>query len=213
MTVAQYDPLYVAAGAQSGIPAAFIRAIVSRESGGNPKATPKASSSAAARGLMQVTGVVRIDYNRRHATNVQPDDLWDPSTNVRIGSDLLARIVDAYRATGIAGLQPDWKDRRWVELVSLGYGAGYSAGSGVLFVAKALAKEGRAISADSVAAQAATLPGAYAELYRPAKVAWCKGTAAVYFGAPAAPSGPSSGGSGSGVLLLALAVLVAMEAK
>lgn len=174
--------LFDEAGARSGIPARLLRVIAKRESGNDPMATPNARSSQAARGLMQITGIVRQDYNRRHGTDITPDDLWDPRVNVAIGADLLRTIVDAYRATGLVELQPDWTSRRWVDLLSLGYGAGYSARSGVIYAARALHQQKREISVESIERWGPEIPGVYAELYRPAKVRWCKDTAGLFFG-------------------------------
>lgn len=178
-----FDPIFNAVSASTGVPAGFLRAIASRESGGIPTiAAGHSANPNAARGLMQITGTVRNGYNQRYGKAVTPDQLFDPATNVAIGADLVRFVAKAYAASGLPGLAIDWSDRRWVELVSYGYGAGWSAGSGVLYVAKELVRRGIPVSVDSVAALAPSLPGAYSALYAPGKAEWCKGTAGLFFG-------------------------------
>lgn len=170
------------AGSVAGIPPRLLRVIALRESGNDPRATPKPGSSQAARGLMQITGIARQDYNRRHGADLTPDDLWDPRINVSVGADLLRTIVQAYRQTGIPELRPDWNSRDWIDLLSLGYGAGHSARNGVIYAARALQKRGLAVNVANIQKWGPSIPGLYDEVYRPAKIKWCRETGGLYFG-------------------------------
>ena len=181
-TTGQASPLvYEKMGKEFSIPPTLLKTIVARESGGNPRATPNSGSDRSARGLMQITGVVRDEYNRQFGTRFSPDDLWDPVINVRIGTWLLASIVKAYRASGVPDLAPDWNNRNWIDLLILGYGAGYSASSGVIYLARKMYRANVPVTLDSILEWGPLIPGTYSEVYRPAKVAWCKKTAALYF--------------------------------
>ena len=109
------------------VPVAFIRALVHGESGGNSQ---KENPSSHAAGLLQITEIVRQDWNAAHAdAPVSREQLFDPEINVRIGAALLNRIVQVYGRHPT--LQPDWSSRRYAELVALGWNAGYSDRGGV----------------------------------------------------------------------------------
>ncbi|MBL9012630.1 MAG: transglycosylase SLT domain-containing protein [Myxococcales bacterium] len=154
-----------------------MRALVERESDGQP-----AVRAGSAIGLMQIVPVVLADYNKRHGTSYGSTHLEHPSTNVAIGCELLRLIIESYRKNHprIRTLQPDWNNPRYVELLTLGWNAGFSEAGGVGRVARYLEQLGAVdIEIDQVAAHA-RLAGASKHLNNPAKVAWCKGVVALY---------------------------------
>jgi hypothetical protein len=159
------------------LPIEYVRALVERESDGLPNAR-----AGSAIGLMQIVPVVLADYNKRHGTAYRSEHLVDPATNVAIGCDLLRLIVDSYRKhhPRIATLQTDWNNLRFVELLTFGWNAGYSEAGGLGRVARYLEGLGYVdITIDQVSAHAQRA-GASKHLSNPAKVAWCKGVAALY---------------------------------
>lgn len=157
-------------------PAAFIKALIRGESGFKPNGV-----TGSYRGLMQV-GIqkkvsVLVDYNERHGTSFQPDDLFDPDTNVMIGCETINRIISAY--DDYSSLWPNWNDSRYVALVMFGWNAGYSKGGGVQYVVGVLESKGLSpaeITIDTVsdAAGNGTAPKASGHLANKAKVAYCK---------------------------------------
>jgi hypothetical protein len=162
---------------RGSIPIEYVRALVARESSFNPLAR-----TGSAIGLMQIVPVVREDYNKRHGTPYQPEHLYDPSINVAVGCDLLRRIVNGYRKyhPRIANLQANWNNPRFVELLTLGWVAGYSEAGGVGRVARYLERLGAVdVTADQVSAHA-KVAGATKHLSNPAKVAWSKSVVALY---------------------------------
>jgi soluble lytic murein transglycosylase-like protein len=159
------------------LPIEYVRALVERESNGQPSAR-----AGSAIGLMQIVPVVLADYNKRHGTTYRTENLTDPAINVAIGCELLRLIVDSYRTNHphTVTLQENWDDPRFVELLTFGYNAGFSESGGVGRVARYLEKLGAIdITIDQVSAHA-TLAGASKHLSNHAKVAWCKGVAALY---------------------------------
>jgi len=87
------------------VPVAFIRALVHGESGGDSQ---KENPVSHASGLLQITDIVRKDWNTAHQdAPVSRSDLFDPEINVRIGAALLNRIVQTYRRHPT--LKPDWR--------------------------------------------------------------------------------------------------------
>lgn len=162
---------------RGGIPIEYVRALVERESNGQPTAR-----SGSASGLMQIVPVVLDDYNKRHGTTYRSEHLRDPRTNVAIGCELLRIIIASYRKNHprIRTLQTDWNNPAFVELLTFGWNAGFSEAGGVGRVARYLEKLGATdITIDQIAAHA-KLAGASKHLSNPAKVAWCKGVAALY---------------------------------
>ncbi len=163
---------------RGGIPLAYIRTLVERESDGRPSV-----QTGSAVGLMQIVPVVLADYNKRHGTTYQSAQLVEPATNVAMGCELLRLIVESYRKNHprVPNLQPDWSNPRFVELLTFGWNAGFSEAGGVGRVASYLEQLGGAndITLDLVTAYA-QLAGASKHLSNPAKVAWCKSVAALY---------------------------------
>lgn len=182
------------------IPVAFLRALGFRESGLNPKSVMP-GSSAAARGLMQITGVARTAYNERHHTNYSADSLLDPEVSVRIAADLLERIIDAYKtwADRAPNMREDWSNPEFVKLLVAGWNAGYSQGGGVQKVASYLLGRGLPVTHDSVFANAAPA-GAVQYLQLPARQKWQRSVADLFYAQPDWRS--SAGGSFSTLALI-----------
>ncbi len=185
------------------VPVAFIRALVHGESGGDSQKENPVSHAA---GLLQITDIVRKDWNAAHPdAPVSRTDLFDPETNVRIGAALLNRIVQTYRRHRT--LAPDWRSRRYAELVALGWNAGYSDRGGVGLAVGELEAAGARpddVTVDSVAAVAAGLPKASRFVALPARVAYAKAVADLYLGSRRAPVVASRGSAVGPVVVAAL---------
>jgi len=90
------DPLIVQEARESGVDPFLIRALIWRES----KFDPKTHGSADERGLMQVTPEVgRMWAKANKIANFQPDDLYDPQTNIRAGTWYLNRAIRHWSQT------------------------------------------------------------------------------------------------------------------
>jgi soluble lytic murein transglycosylase-like protein len=76
------------------VPAAFVKAVMHRESGFNPKAV----SAAGAVGLMQM-----MPFNAPRL-GLRPSELWAPATNILAGTRLLAVLLRHYRGDVISAL-------------------------------------------------------------------------------------------------------------
>ena len=173
--VRRFDPVFEQY--RGSLPIEYVRALVDRESDGQPSVR-----AGSAIGLMQIVPVVLGDYNKRHGTTYGGEHLTHPATNVAIGCELLRLIIDSYRKNHprITTLQADWNNPRFVELLTFGWNAGFSEAGGVGRVARYLEGLGAVdITIDQVAAHA-KLAGASKHLSNPAKLAWCKGVAALY---------------------------------
>lgn len=176
----QYDPLF--ARHQGRLPVAFLRALAERESSMRPDlAMP--GGAGAARGLLQVVGVVRDDYNRANGTSYTSDDLFDPNVNVTIAAWLINRIVAAYGKHPSPNLKEDWSNPEFVKLVVMGWNAGFSEAGGVGKVAAVLEREGATVTHDSVYANAARA-GAASYLSMPERRAWHQSVASLYYAQP-----------------------------
>lgn len=173
--VRRFDPVFEKY--RGRLPIEYVRALVERESDGNP-----AVRAGSATGLMQITPVVLTDYNKRHGTAYTREHLTDPATNVAIGCELLRLIASSYRKhhPRIATMREDWNNPRFVELLTFGWNAGFSEAGGVGRVVRYLEGLGAVeVDIDQVSAHA-KLAGASKHLSNPAKVAWSKGVAALY---------------------------------
>jgi soluble lytic murein transglycosylase-like protein len=168
------------------VPVAFMRALVHGESGGDSQKENPVSHAA---GLLQITDIVRRDWNGSHPdAPVGRADLFDPEINVRIGAALLNRIVQTYRRHRT--LQPDWSSRRYAELVALGWNAGYSDRGGVGLAVTQLEAAGAEpadVTVDSVSRVAASLPQASRFVALPERVMYAKAVADLYLGSRGAP--------------------------
>ncbi len=112
----------------------LVRAVVWRES----RFAPDKTGLAGERGLMQVTEIAATDWvNAEKIETFQPTDLFDPFTNVKVGSWYLARALGR------------WQDREDPEVFAL---AEYNAGRSRLlqWVAAADEKAGRAATGAEV---------------------------------------------------------------
>jgi soluble lytic murein transglycosylase len=92
----QYDPLIVQIAREDGVDPFLVRALIWRESQFNPRTY----GSAQEHGLMQVRPVVGQDWARAHkVAGYQDDDLYDPATNIRVGTWYLARAIHRWTQT------------------------------------------------------------------------------------------------------------------
>jgi len=187
------------------VPVAFIRALVHGESGGDSQKEDPASHAA---GLLQITDIVRKDWNSAHEdAPVSRTDLFDPEINVRIGAALLNRIVQVYRHHPT--LRPDWSSRRYAELVALGWNAGYSDRAGVGLAVTELEAAGAKpadVTVDSVSRVAAGLSNASRFVARADRVAYAKAVADLYLGSKQSRVVASRGGIAGPVVIAALGV-------
>ena len=170
-----FDPIFERY--RTELPIEYLRALAMRESGMNPRA-----SDGPARGLLQITEIVRADFNRTHHTAITRAQLLDPDINVRIATWLLRFIVDGYARhhADVANMRPDWNNPRFVELVTFGWNAGPSEAGGVGRVVGYLKRKGaREIDLDLVH-EHARAAGAHAHLSNPAKARWSRGVVALY---------------------------------
>lgn len=172
------DPIF--ARHHGRIPVAFLRALAWRESE-NHTHLAMPGGPGAARGLLQIVGCVRVDYNRAHHTHHTAADLFDPDTNVAIAVWLIDQIVTAYGRHAITNLREDWDNPDFVELVLAGWNSGFSEGSGVGLVARYLERHAIAVTLDNVFKYAAWAGSSF-QLQRTAKLVWQRQTAALYFG-------------------------------
>lgn len=167
-----WDPLFDRYRAR--IPLAYMRALTARESNFDPNDT-----DGGAWGLMQVTPTVLRAYNQRYGTSLQRTDLLDPDVNVRLASDTLNRIVAAYARNHPRTLAEDWSDRRYVELVTAGWNAGWSQARGLQRVAAWLEARALPVTVDHVHAHAHAA-GAAKWLAMPQRLRWWKSVASLY---------------------------------
>ncbi len=171
-----YDPLF--RKHCSGIPVPYLRALAKRESDFDPD-----DASGPAWGLMQVTESVRREHNARSGDDVTRPHLLNPDTNVRVACGELRRILTGF-ARHPRSLSANWKSRRWVELFSQGWNAGWSDASGVGFVVGTLESRGvhpSDITIDSVHSAALELSDATRFLRIPGRVEFARKVANTYF--------------------------------
>jgi hypothetical protein len=172
----RFDPLF--AVYNGSIPVPYLRALAHGESGLDPS-DPK--------GLINVLPVAIDDYNRRRGTKYRPEHMRIPDLNVRIAVDTLQTIIASYRKNhpDIPNLRESWQNQTFVELLTLGWNAGFSEASGVGKVVKYLKARGQTIiTADDIHKMAPSA-GATRWLWEPpiagAKLGWSKGVARRYF--------------------------------
>lgn len=174
----KYDSILSRYGEKNGIPLPYLRALAKRESDMNPLSDMGPNG---AKGILQVIPVVRNDYNERHGTDYQSQDLFNPEICTMIAVDLLGRILHAFSKHPC--LEPDWRSSRWVELFTFGWNAGYSEKAGVGFVVGKMEDRNTPcsqITIDTVSDYAGEV-GASPYVARKDKVAWCKGVTSLYF--------------------------------
>jgi soluble lytic murein transglycosylase-like protein len=204
MITAAWDPIIERYAGD--VPIAFIRALVHGESGGDSQKENPASHAA---GLLQITEIVRQDWNAAHpSAPVSRAALFDPEINLRIGAALLNRIVDVYARHRT--MQPDWGSRRFAELVVLGWNAGYSDRGGVGLAVSELEAAGAKpadVTVDSVSRVAAGLRKSSRFVAQPDRVTYAKAVADLYLGSRRSSVVASHGGTAGPVVLAALGVL------
>ncbi len=198
----QYDPLFQRYAGR--LPVAFLRALASRESDMRPDlAMP--GGSGAARGLLQVVGVVRDDYNRRFGTSYTADDLLNPDVNVKIAANLINQILVGYGKHPSPNLKEDWANPEFVKLLVMGWNAGFSEAGGVGRVASMLEREGSPVTHDAVFSNAARA-GAAGTLGEADRRAWHASVASLYY------AQPDWNVTGIGIITLAIAGALAYAA-
>ena len=90
------DPLIVQVARETGVDPFLIRALIWRES----KFDPQTHGTADERGLMQVTPEVGEMWAKANKiANFQPDNLYDPATNIRAGTWYLNRALRHWSQT------------------------------------------------------------------------------------------------------------------
>lgn len=101
------DELIAEASRRFGLPARWIRAVMKRESGFNPRAT----SRAGAMGLMQVMPATYAELRRRHGLG---PDAYDPRDNIMAGAAYLRELHDRF---GLEGMLPAYNagPRRYLQ--------------------------------------------------------------------------------------------------
>lgn len=158
--------------AKYNIPYSFLVTLAIKESDMNPRSWSGSASSG--RGVLQITPVVLNDYNKRHGTNISPNDLFDPETNIKIATELIHRIKTNYAK--YKSLQTDWSSPRWVELVVFGWNAGWAGLTKIVSNLEKLGFSSNQVTIEAVAKNAA----GYTHLQNPKKVSWSKGVAAAF---------------------------------
>lgn len=191
----EYDPIFRRYAGR--IPVPYLRALAYSESRMNPGAMA-GSSSNAARGLLQVVGALRADYNAKMGTAYTADDLLNPEVSVKIATYLLNQIRSAFAKHPSTNLHEDWSNPEYVRLVTAGWNAGFSEGGGVGKVASYLEARGMPVTHASVVANAGAA-GAVSYLGDAGRAAWHRGVADLYFAQP-----DYSGGSGKWIVLVVL---------
>jgi hypothetical protein len=184
----------------AGIPPAYLAAVAEAESAFNPQAT-----NGHAAGLFQITPPVLKDYNDHHGTAYTRTDLLDPLLNTRIAVEHIHAILDLYST--IPALRPDWSDRRWIELLTLGWNAGHV---GVARVVRAMQRADvptDRTTADTVHTAALALPNP-GYLADPKHVRFAKAITASFFGDK--KPRPQIGGRGASTAVALLAPLGAL---
>lgn len=139
------------------VPLPYLRALTKHESDFNPL-----DAEGPAHGLLQVVEVVREGYNRRFGTTFTRAQLLDPSINVQIACELIARIARVLPANHPQAIPaPSWTDPRFVGLVTFAWNAGFSEASGMGFVLGIMERRGikpQDIHIDSVLLAAREIP-------------------------------------------------------
>jgi soluble lytic murein transglycosylase len=91
-----YDPLIVQVARESGVDPFLIRALIWRESRFNPSTYGTAQEH----GLMQVTPAVGEEWAKANKIpDFEPEDLFDPLTNIRAGTWYLSHAIKRWSQT------------------------------------------------------------------------------------------------------------------
>jgi hypothetical protein len=162
---------------RGGIPIEYLRALAQRESGMNAD-----DATGPAWGLMQIVEVVRKDFNRTHGTHHPREDLLDAETSVAMCCWVLQTIIGQYARhhPDVSNLAADWDNPRFVELLTFGWNAGFSAAGGVIRVVSYLKSRGFTDITIDLVREHAQAAGAVRHLSNPRKVRWCKSVVRLY---------------------------------
>lgn len=163
-----------------GIPIPYLRALAKNESTFDPL-----DDSGPAWGLLQVTEVVRHGYNKRFRTDYSREDLLKTEINVKIACELIGRIAKTLPKKHPRALPRgvDWESPRFVEIVTLGWNAGYSEAAGIGRVLGILEQEGvppSMVNIDTIHQVALRNRRVTRHLRNPDKVNWSRKVALDY---------------------------------
>lgn len=127
-----------------GVPTSFLQSLAYYESNNDPRAV----SPTGADGLFQITQGVRDDFNRSTGRTFTENDMYDPAKCAEVAVWHLNQIQDEYfyEVPEIFDLVWDqfWTNRQCVELLVLGYTAGWNTTQGVAMLANSWISRGRA---------------------------------------------------------------------
>jgi len=136
------------------VPIEYVRALIMAESGYNPH---DENATSTARGLLQITPVVLEDWNKAHPTQTATaDDLFDPTVNLRMGLDLLGRIVTKFATAHPATMAPAFSIPRYIEVLSEAWNIG---ANGIAFIVGKLEAAGLDVTLTNVVNKGPTFPG------------------------------------------------------
>lgn len=91
-----YDPIIVQVAREDGVDPFLVRALIWRES----RFRPEMLGGAQERGLMQVTPTIGQEWAKANKVpNFQPDDLFNPTVNIRAGTWCLNRALSRWSST------------------------------------------------------------------------------------------------------------------
>lgn len=112
---AQFSAHVLREGKKRGVDPRFMLAIMKQES----SFRQAAKSPAGARGLLQLVYDTAVKFNKKAGyANLQPDDLYDPATNIAIGAEYIKFLKDEFGGLyeGIAASYNGGEDnaRRWL---------------------------------------------------------------------------------------------------
>ncbi len=87
---ARYDSLIAQAGSRHGVNPSLVKAVIWRET----RFQPQVEGGHGERGLMQITEVAAADWvNAEKVETFVPTDLFDPKTNIEVGTWYLGRAI------------------------------------------------------------------------------------------------------------------------
>ncbi len=183
----RFDPVFERY--RGALPIEYLRALAMKETGMDPRA-----KNAAAWGLFQIIEAVRHDFNKAHRTAITRAQLLEPDVNTRIATWLLRVVVDNFRRhhADVPNLRPDWRNPRFVELLTFAWNGGVSESRGVGRVVRYLKEKGARDIDLELVHEHARAAGASAHLSNPAKVRWSRSVAALYQRERGLTSNPTS---------------------
>lgn len=173
-----FDPVYRAGC--PGIPVYYLRALAKYESDSNPRSANYGQGV----GLLQVVESVRTEYNERNGTSYTKTDLLDPWINAAIACSLLTRIKNYYAVNYRRAFpRASWNDRRFVEVITLAWNAGWSDRTGAGRVVSVLLGEGHRadIDIDMIRQRAGGLPEVTPKLREASPAVFARRVTSAYF--------------------------------